>query len=231
MRRVLILAALSGVAAAAPAAAEQRNFPVSGFDSVGVGGADRVVVRAGGSYSVRAEGLPADLAELKVERKGGAIDIGRERGAWKRRGAKPVTVFVTMPRISGANVGGSGSIDIDRADAKAFEGNVGGSGSIVVARLSSDAATFNIGGSGEVRAAGRVRDLSVSIGGSGQVEAPALTAAQADVTVAGSGSVRALVAGEAEVTITGSGDVDLGPNARCAVTKMGSGRVTCGRRG
>ena len=231
MRRVLILASLAAVTAASPAMAEQRSFPMSGFTSVGVGGADRVVVRVGGGFSVRAEGLPADLAELKIERKGDAIDIARQRDAWKRRDAKPVTVFVSMPRIDGANVGGSGSMDIDRAEAKAFEANVGGSGSIMVAQLAADEATFNIGGSGGVRAAGRVRDLSVSIGGSGQVSAPGLTAAQADITVAGSGGVRTLVNGQADVTLTGSGNVDLGPNSRCSVTKMGSGRVTCGRRG
>ncbi|MBB4152704.1 hypothetical protein GGQ80_000580 [Sphingomonas jinjuensis] len=231
MRRVLILASLASLAAASPALAEQRSYPLSGFTSVGVGGADAVKVRVGGGYSVRAEGLPADLADLKIERKGDAIDIRRERGQWQRRGAKPVTVFVTMPRIEGANVGGSGSLDIDRADAKAFEANVGGSGMIAIGQLASNEATFNIGGSGSIRAAGRVNDLSVSIGGSGDVAAPTLTAAKADVTVAGSGSVRARVVGDADVTITGSGDVDLGPDARCDVTKMGSGRVTCRRRG
>lgn len=231
MRSTLMLALFPILAAVAPAAAEQRSFDLSGFTTVGLGGADRVMVTLGQGYSVRAEGLPADLAELKVERRGDAIDIGRQKNAWQRRGAKAVTVFVTLPRIYGANVGGSGSMQIDRVEAKEFEANVGGSGSIAIGRVSADTLTANIGGSGSVRAAGAARQLDVSIGGSGEFAGAGLASAGADVTLAGSGSVRTMVNGQADVTITGSGSINLGPRSRCSVTKIGSGQVACGSRG
>lgn len=205
----------------------ERRYAADGFDSVALGASADVTVHVGGGYSVVATGTPAALDLLKVEREGHSLRIGMRRGMhWGH--TDKVRFVVTMPRIAAADIGGSGSIAIDRAEGAAFAGNIGGSGSLDVRALRVAKAKFAIGGSGSVKAAGSATDLGVSIGGSGSVDATPLVAETAEVSIAGSGGLRATVRRSASVTVVGSGDVTIGGGAKCNVTKMGSGKVRCG---
>jgi hypothetical protein len=68
----------------------------------------------------------------------------------------------------------------------------------------------------------------MAIAGSGDIEAGGVKAEGAEVSIAGSGGIRADVTGPANVSVIGSGDVDLGSRAKCTTSKMGSGDVHCG---
>jgi hypothetical protein len=204
----------------------ERHYAADGFDTIALGTSADVAVHVGGAYSVVATGSPAALDTLKVQREGHTLKLGQRRGVHWGQGEK-VRFTVTLPRIAGADIGGSGSMAVDRAEGPQFSGNIGGSGSIDVRAMRVDKASFAIGGSGSVKAAGSASRLGVSIGGSGGVQAPALVAETADISVAGAGSIRATVRRSASVSIVGSGDVILTGGAKCSVSKMGSGNVRC----
>ncbi|MCP3734156.1 DUF2807 domain-containing protein [Sphingomonas sp. RP10(2022)] len=206
-----------------------RSYAVDGFSKIDLGGGDDVDVRAGTAFSVRAEGPAEELDRLRIARDGDTLEIGRKRQAfgWGSRGK--VKVYVTLPRLTEANIAGSGTMAVDRIEGGAFEGNIAGSGDLNIAALGVDEAKVSIAGSGNVRAGGAVKRLEVNVAGSGSLDAAGLRAERAEVSVAGSGDVRAAVTGEAKVELMGSGDVDLGAEARCSVSKMGSGSVRCGR--
>jgi hypothetical protein len=205
-------------------------YSAQGFDTVGLGGAAHVEVRVGGNYSVRAVGPAAAFENFRVEVRDGALNVGPRYRS--RHGdddlQKRITVYVTLPHLKGANVGGSGSLHADRVEGAEFSGAVGGSGSLRVDALRADKVNASIGGSGDIRAAGMAKALNVNIGGSGSFTGPDMHAASAKVSSAGSGRVRAVVDGPAKVSLVGSGEIDLGSAARCSVTKMGSGSVRCG---
>lgn len=205
-----------------------RTYPVEGFDTVALGAGGDVEVRVGPAYSVTATGAPATLDKVKVERDGDTLKLGWRRGVRWTGGQDKVRYVVTMPRISGADIGGSGNIMIDRVEGDAFEGNIGGSGKLDVRGMRVAKAQFSIGGSGDVSAAGAAQALEINIGGSGDVRATPLRAETAEVSIAGAGRVTATVARTADVTIMGSGDVTIGGGAKCSVTKMGGGTVRCG---
>lgn len=206
---------------------DARSFAVADFTQVTLRGPDDVDVRVGSAYSVRATGPEAMLARLRIERVGDTLRIGRQRGvSWNKGGN--VRINVTMPRIAGAEIAGSGDMTVDRAEGPRFDGAIAGSGDLTVVALQTGEAKLSIAGSGSVKAGGRTDRLGVDIAGAGDVEAGGLTAADATVSIAGSGNVRATVNGAAKVSIVGSGDVDLGSGARCQVSKMGSGTVRCG---
>lgn len=205
-----------------------RTYPVNGFDTVALAAGGDVEVRVGPNFSVTATGAPATLDKVKVERDGDALKLGWKEGVRWSGGPDKVRYVVTMPRIAGANIGGAGSIAIDRVEGDAFEGNIGGSGRLDVRGMRVDKAAFSIGGSGDVAAAGAAQTLQINIGGSGDVRAAPLRAETAAVSIAGAGNVQATVARTADVTIVGSGDVTIGGGARCSVTKMGGGTVRCG---
>jgi hypothetical protein len=208
-----------------------RTFAVSDFTGIDLRGADDVDVRVGTGFSVRAEGPAKELDRLKIARDGDTLRIGRidDRGFhWGRGSDAKVTVYVTMPRIVDAGITGSGDLSIDRVEGQDFNGATAGSGSLKVAALSVQNAKLDVAGSGNMALAGAARRLSVSIAGPGDVDAGKVKADTADVSIAGSGGVRADVTGTAKVSLMGSGDVDLGASAKCSVTKIGSGNVRCG---
>lgn len=204
-----------------------RTYAVDGFTTVGLVGGGDVDVRVGPSFSVTATGSPEMLDKIKVERDGKTLKLGWRQGlTWG--GGDRVSYAVTMPRIVGADIGGSGSISVDRVEGDEFEGNIGGSGRLNLRAMQVGHAEFAIGGSGDIAAAGTARTLSVSIGGSGNVLAQPLRAETANVTIAGAGKVQATATRTADVTIMGSGDVVIAGGAKCSVTKMGGGKVRCG---
>lgn len=213
---------------AAQGSGDARSYAVADFDMIDLRGSDDVDVRVGSGFSVRAEGDSDVLDRLRITREGQTLRIDRKRDKsfnWSGGNAK---VLVTMPRIAGAKVAGSGDVAIDRAEGARFDGAIAGSGGLAVAALQVDEARLSIAGSGDMAAKGSAQRLDVSIAGSGNFDAPELKTQAAKVSVAGSGNVRAELDGEGEVRIAGSGDVDLGKAARCTVRANGSGSVRCG---
>lgn len=218
----------SGVAASGTG--DSRSYAVAGFDAIDLRGSDDVDVRVGAGFSVRAQGPSNELDRLRIERVGDTLKVGRRNGTrfgWSKGGH--VKVSVTLPRLAGAGIAGSGSMAIDRVEGAKFDGEIAGSGDLTVAALQVERAQLSIAGSGSIRASGNAGTLDVDIAGSGDVDAPGLRARSAKVSIAGSGDVTAAVAGDARIDLMGSGDVDLGPQARCTTSKMGSGTVRCAR--
>ena len=202
-----------------------RGYSAGDFTRVSLAGPDDVEVRTG-PFSVRAEGDPALLDRLVIQRDGGSLRVGRRNGvSWNKGKAR---VIVTMPSIEEAAISGSGSFRIANVEGPRFRGAISGSGDIAVADMRAGEVEFGISGSGDLIAAGQAQALTIRIAGSGDVQARGLTAARATVSVAGSGNVNATVRGPAEVRLAGSGDIDLGPAARCTTRKSGSGTVRCG---
>jgi len=226
-----ILLSGCGVVHAESGAGSTRSFAVRGFDRVSLRGSDDVVVRVGAAESVVATGPEDVLEKLKVEVVNGELRVGRERSIWNldwSSDRKPAVITVTVPRLCGASVAGSGDMKVDNVNVPSFDGSIAGSGNLAIASLRADAATLSIAGSGDASVSGQARSLDVSIAGSGNLAAQGLRAERAKISIAGSGDVRAHVSGEADVSIVGSGDVVLGGNPRCRTSKMGSGEVRCG---
>lgn len=213
-------------AADAPAS---RVFPVTGFSGVDLAGSASVDIRTGTRFSVRAEGDQAALDQLVITRTGTMLTIGQRRqGASGWRRTRAPKVFVTMPRLAQVDIGGAGSIHVDRVEGGALAASIGGSGSLAVDALRVDTTRLSIDGSGSITAGGSTGLLDLGLGGSGSMRLGSVRASRARVDLSGSGSIRAMVAGPAEVSLSGAGSIDLGPDARCQTRKTGSGRVRCG---
>ena len=224
------IATLPAGRAVAAANGSSVDYLLRDFSTIALDTGAQMQVRVGPAWSVHADGPAVVLATMRVERDGNALKITRRDPRAKGDPAleRQVRFTVTVPSLTAAALGGTGTITIDRVTGARFNAAVGGRGTLTVGALDTGEAEVSIGGAGHVAAGGRVRALKVSIGGSGSLRAPALHAAQAEVAVAGSGSVVTIVDGAARVSSVGSGTIDLGPRARCTVTKMGGARVRCG---
>lgn len=101
-----------------------------------------------------------------------------------------------------------------------------GSGDIWVSDVPGPALTVELSGSGAVRASGHVERLSVSLAGSGEFDGSQLRATHAELSVAGSGDIRAVVAQDVVAKVTGSGDIAIRGAAGNRNTRiMGSGDI------
>ena len=238
MRRMIMLALLplgacslgdhGGVAATGSGGS--REFVVADFTSVTLKGSDDVEISLGDRFSVHAEGPSAVLDKLRIAKEGSSLAIGRKSDAdFNWGGHENARIFVTMPRIVAATITGSGDMIVHRAEADQFQASATGSGSIRIDDLKTQTATFAVTGSGDVIAKGSAQKVALSVTGSGDIDAGGLAAQQANASIAGSGNIRADVAGPATVSILGSGDADMGSGAMCTTSKLGSGTVTCGK--
>ena len=207
-----------------------RSFDVRGFDSVALAGAQNVVVTVGPAHSVRAEGDAEVIERLDIRVKDGTLKIGMKKGNWSFRNREPVTIYVSAPALTGAAIGGSGDMQIDRVEGGSFAASIGGSGDMKIGLLRVGEADFNVAGSGAIHAAGAAERSHVAIAGSGDVDAGDLESRNASISIAGSGGVRLKAMQTADVSIIGSGDVVVTGPARCSVSKMGSGDVRCETR-
>lgn len=213
-----------------PGSSVSRTYQIGAFDRIEVAGPYDVKVATGGAPGARATGGDKLLDETEVVVEGNVLKIRAKknngiRWNWGRKGKAEFTVTTAM--LHGAGIAGSGGIAVDKVDGD-FKGEVAGSGNLQLAAVNGGAVSLEIAGSGKISAAGKARSTSIEIAGSGDVDASALAASTAEVSIAGSGNVRANASDTADVSIAGSGNVAISGGAKCSVDKAGSGNVTCG---
>ncbi len=237
MHRLVLIAALGlaacssagGQGTAAEGGAAQRSYDLAGFDKIDLSGSSDVIVRTGGQASIRAEGDPEALDRLEIEVDRDTLRIGHKKNwGFNYKRTPKTTVYVTLPTLTAAAIGGSGDIKVDKVEAARFDGSVAGSGRISIAALRAGSAEFSIAGSGGITAAGSADELDLDIAGSGDLDLADLQSKKASVSIAGSGNARANASDTADIAIMGSGNVRLGGTAKCSISKMGSGNVECG---
>jgi hypothetical protein len=207
-----------------------QNFPVGGFTKVALGGSADVIVTVGGAPSVRAEGDAERIGRLDIRVDGDELKIGSKRqgfGAWNH-GSGRLTVYVTVPSLAAASIGGSGDMKIDKVQGASFAAAIGGSGDMQIGQLQANDADFSIAGSGGITAAGKAQKANLSIAGSGDLDLANLELRTASVSVLGSGNASVKALESADVNVMGSGDVSVTGGGKCQTHKMGSGDVRCG---
>ena len=238
MRGALLVASLGAVALAGcgdrdAGPSVRRDFQIGAFQSIALGGSQKVIVTVGGAPSVRAEGPRKFVDRLEIRVEGNSLHIGeRDRGGWHfgfGNHASPVTIHVTVPSLVAASIGGSGEMRIDRVEGRRFTAAVGGSGDLTVQQLRVAEAVFSVGGSGAIHATGAAQSAEMHLAGSGDIDVSRVETRRAVVSLAGSGDVMARASELAQVSLVGSGDVTVSGPARCSITKRGSGEVHCSR--
>ncbi len=208
------------------ATGNSAEFRLEGFDEVSLRGPDDVVVAIGNEFSVRAEGDPQALEQLEIDVRGDTLRVGRKHSAIPG-GTARATVYVTMPEIAGASIGGSGDMAIDTVEAESFAASVGGSGNLAIASLRASRVAFDVAGSGSIEAAGSTHAVSTNIAGSGNIGIGELRTGTLDASIAGSGDVEAYATEAVEASIMGSGNVTVRGGARCSSSALGSGELRC----
>jgi hypothetical protein len=220
--------ALAIAGSAAAAHADNRSFPVTGFDRITVEGSANVIVATGKPVAVAASGSQKALDRLDIQVRGSTLVIGTKKGSgWGWNNDGKVVVTVAVPMINTLAVSGSADIDVDRIKTASFDSSVSGSGNLRVASVESDTVRSSVSGSGDIKVSGRCGALRVDVAGSGNIDAAALRCTTLNASVAGSGNLDAFATQTASISVAGSGDVRVRGGAQCSTSKAGSGSVSC----
>ena len=190
-----------------------------------VGGSFDVVLVKGKEGDITIEGEENIIPYLETEIDGDVLKIGYKRNININTNRK-LTVTVSIRKIEAISLGGSGKITAkDPIKTSELSVNLGGSGDIDIT-IDAKEVRGKIGGSGDIKLTGVATSFSSSIAGSGSIKAYDLTVNTANITIAGSGSVRLTVNDEIQSKIVGSGSVFYKGNPpRINTRAMGSGKV------
>jgi hypothetical protein len=205
-----------------------ESIALEDFDGIRLQSPDNLVVTHGDGFAVRLEGDAVATRHVSLAVRGGVLHIARRRvdgGHWS--GDDEVTVHVTMPALTRIWMLGSGNVQVEKVQGKAFAAELEGSGDMHVDALDTGSVALTLRGSGDLVASGRTRDLRAAVQGSGDMSLEALTAQTASISVLGSGHVSAHAQKNATLAVTGSGEAHIAGTTACQISKMGSGEAKC----
>jgi hypothetical protein len=209
----------------------KRNYALTGFEKIRLGGTHDVLVTVGPAASVSAEGDQKILDRLEIRVENGELRIGsKQRQGWfnSDHGGRDVTIRVTLPKLAAATIAGTGDMRIDKVEGDRFDGEISGTGDMDIASIRVGAVDFSIAGTGGITARGTAQSTNVSVAGTGDVNAAGLVSRTAKISVMGPGNVSANASESADVSVMGPGDVTMSGAGRCTIHKMGPGDVRCG---
>lgn len=182
---------------------EIRNVPA--FDSVELAGGNNVVIRVGGDQSVVVEADDNLLGRVTTKVLSGTLVIGNTPGGFTTK--SPMSVVVTIPRLSELTLAGGGNIVVDDVRAESL--------------------TVTLSGGGNLTASGAARSLRLTLSGSGNMWFTGLVADDVDAVLSGSGNMFVTATKSLEASIPGSGSIAYAgspPHVTKSVT--GSGTIT-----
>ena len=170
----------------------EMTYQLAGFERIATTGPQDLEIEFGETFSVRADGAVSRL-EVAVEN-GELVIRPRDGIGWDWPGFDSTKISVTMPRLTGVSLNGSGDINIGRVKGDRFSAVIEGfPGSMMIDGLEVDEAEFTISGPGEIVAAGTARATRMTINGPGEIQAGALRSQTAAITVNGAGDVELAV--------------------------------------
>jgi hypothetical protein len=183
----LILASL----AAAPAAAGERVYSVTDFDRISIEGPYVVHLVTGRPSSARASGSTAALDRLVIDVNGQTLRIRRNRDYWGgNEGAQEgiATIELSTRVLRSARLIGPGTVDLDGARGQRVDFSVEGSGRLTAANIAADDLSIGLAGAGKLILSGTAGTLTADLQGTGDLDAVHLTAENATITAATTGT-------------------------------------------
>lgn len=203
---------------------ETRN--IKGFTRISFGVSGNLYINIGSEFKVILEGDESLLDDIETELSGDKLIIKKDN--WGFNMNEKVTIYITMPELTGLGVSGSGRAEVrDEIKTEDLDLSVSGSGRLLTAGIKATNLECSISGSGNIVLAGEgnVDDAEISISGSGNYAGELLKIATLEASISGSGNCTCSVTESLEARVSGSGNVTYMGNPKIDARVSGSGRV------
>jgi len=184
---------------------EKRDL--AAFKTIDATGAYEIEVSCQKPASFEIETDDNILPLIKTEVRGGVLYVTTEKSYNPTRG---VTLRISLPELIAVSSRGAGEINVQ--DAK------------------SDDLKIESEGAASIKAAGRVKNVTIESAGAGDIDTSRLQAEKAKVTVAGAASVSVYSTEQLDVSVAGVGSVAYSGNPKI-VNKSVSGIGSVNKKG
>lgn len=201
---------------------------VEDFNAISSGISGQVYFRQGENYNVEVQ-AQRNILEILQTRVVGTELVIKFKDNVRVRTHEPITVIVTAPILEGANVSGSGNMEIQGVlQTDNLSLRVSGSGNINAGAMHiHDQLTAVISGSGNIiaGAAGIVKRENLRISGSGRMELQMLEGLSAIAEISGSGNMKVRLSQSLDARVSGSGSILYAGTPQVSTSISGSGTV------
>ncbi|WP_268846795.1 head GIN domain-containing protein [Flavobacterium aestivum] len=196
------------------------------YDGIYVSGFFDVVLVSGTEGAISIKGEENLLPHIKVEVEGNILKIYSEKNLHFST-KKNIVLTVPFEQISSVSLSGSGDIvSKNTIICPTFKAKLSGSGDLTLDVKTTDFET-NLSGSGDVVLTGSSDNLVSKTSGSGDVDAINLITKKANLTISGSGDMKANCSESLFARVSGSGDITYKGNPKTKDTKVsGSGDIS-----
>lgn len=209
-------------------AQNKETRDVRDFDEVMMKVSGKVLITQGNKNEVILEGDADLLEEIETEVRGGRLSIRNRRERWWSNNSRRsrLTVYVTVKKLRGAYISGSGDIiSQNTLITDDFTASIAGSGDIEI-DLEAEYVVSKISGSGNIELEGKSDRAKLSISGSGKYLAEKLMVGDYQISMSGSGRGSINLDGDLDVRISGSGKIYyMGKPTSVNSSVSGSGSV------
>jgi hypothetical protein len=221
---IFTISVISGYSNGQTIVKEKRDLKE--FTKVNFGVSGTLYISIGPGFKIDLEGEKDVLDDIVTEVKGGSLLIKKDN--WRLNINEKVTIYITMPEITGLAVSGSGKAEIrDAVKSENLNLNVSGSGRILTSNVTSANLNCVISGSGDINIGGNgsTTNADVVISGSGSFKGETCKLQSAKIVISGSGSCLCNVTESLKSNISGSGNITYIGDLRIDARVSGSGRV------
>ena len=223
--------AAAGLIVAAPAAAAEKRYGLTSFETIDVTADVIVEVVTKSPVGAVATGPQDALDRLVVEARDGKLVVGQRQfsGDESRRTPRgPVTVRINVAGLRTATVTGAGSLTIDRLKGTRVLVGLRGPGRLIVGQVTTDRLSVAMLGTGSMTLSGTAKQAQMTLSGAGSVDAGALAIDALVSDSEGTGDHIFRAVRTAEITVRGIGKTVVLGKPACTVRNAGSGTVECG---
>lgn len=198
------------------------------------------------SLKIEADAASMDKVQVRVEKQRLFIELKKDLFSLLKDEA--LSVDLTMPRVEGVDIHGSGAVLAPTLEAENLALRVSGSGKFQLDKLVAEQVSVILSGSGEVNigtfsggdisvnqsgsgdvnivSGGQVANQTIRLNGSGKYLAPTLKSQASSVNVSGSGVAELHVESQLEANISGSGSIVYhGSPAQLKTNASGSSEI------
>lgn len=232
---------------------ESQNRTTSNFNFINLKMSGTVYISQSDQYSILVEAPAEFIDKITTEVSENTLMI-ENRNKYIGNNSPAVKIYVSMPRLNGLEVNGSGNITAQTAITTNFlTASVAGSGRINLKEVTAGKLAIRIDGSGQIEQTKAIAEsvmielygsgsydganftcrlLSVSLNGSGDIQLAAIAAGKLWLQNSGSGSIRHVsgLATEALLENTGSGAISAAElnGGTISASSTGSGDIQVG---
>ena len=205
-----------------------KERTIEHFDAIKVSGSFNVELTSNLKNQLSIYADENLIEDVVTEVKDGTLIIRNKKNSYfKTSNRKSIKIKAPLVALKSAKLSGSGKIHSqETVQSNRLTTSLSGSGKIVLNIMTSKL-TSQLSGSGKIQLKGEAQKVTAKLSGSGSIRLQEINAKDAEVILAGSGSIYLSCSNDLEATIAGSGRIRyFGEPAGKAYTKVaGSGSI------